>query len=118
MTPNLLILNASSIVLIGLLALFARHNKKVGWVKHRTTFVEDLRLLQQAWDESDQRSASVQAPAVAEYRHSIPALPPTGENLTGVTGFTSQLSNLQQALKQTVPVTIGEGVETPETVAR
>ncbi len=90
MTPNFLLLNASSLALICLLALFARHNKKIGWVKQRTTFVEDLRQLQKDWDESDQRVV------------------PIAQRAASVAEFSTQLSQLRTALGQPAAVPVVE----------
>ncbi len=53
MTLNLASLYVFAIAAAGMLALFARHNRKIGWVKQRNTFVSDLMALQAAWDEID-----------------------------------------------------------------
>ncbi len=57
MTLNPAALYLFAIATITMLGLFARHNRKIGWVKQRKTFVSDLLALQSAWDEIDQAVA-------------------------------------------------------------
>ena len=104
MTPNLILLNVCSLALIAMLALFARHNKRVGWVKTRSTFVEDLRQLQQDWAEQDEL-AGLKAPAYT----------PAGQS-----AFTVQLASLHTSLKEAAPLGASPeaAVEAEELVAK
>jgi len=54
---NLAALYLCAIAAVSMLGLFARHNRKTGWVKPRKTFVSDLLALRSAWDEIDQAVA-------------------------------------------------------------
>lgn len=100
MTPNLLALDIFAVAAVSLLALFAKRNKRMGWVKPRATFVDDLRALQAAFNEEDQlalqhKPVRTEAPSLAE-----------------VGAFTNQLTKLQGALGgRTVVVTAEERVE-------
>jgi hypothetical protein len=87
MTLNLAALYLCAIAAITMLGLFARHNRKIGWVKQRKTFVADLLALQSAWDEIDQ--------AVAGHRVMSASHPISAE---AKAGFSIQLANMQQAL--------------------
>ncbi len=94
MTPNLILLNICSIALIGLLGLFALHNRKSGWVKHRTTVVEDLLSLQRIWDEEETRLDESAQPTTG---HAAISHQPEPTKAMGV-----QLSSLNSALKSSV----------------
>ena len=119
MTPNLIILYVAAVALIGLLAMFARQNKKSGWVKPRSTVVEDLRRLQASWDEADQRMARSHAAAVQTGQTPVAAMPqPQAAMASHATqpsevaalntaaAFTFQLFNLQIALRKVGPPVI------------
>jgi hypothetical protein len=105
MTPSLVPLYFLALISIGVLAAFARSNKKSGWVKPRPTFLEDLRDLQRAWEEEDQREA----------RRAGPGAPALNE----VTGFTSQLVQLQGALGDSAaPAKVETPAGVPEAVPK
>lgn len=100
MTPNLLALDIFSVAAVSLLALFAKRNKRMGWVKPRVTFVDDLRALRAAFDEEDQ--LALQHKPV---RTEAPSLQEIG-------AFTNQLTQLQGALGgRSVVVTAEERME-------
>jgi hypothetical protein len=121
MTPNFFLLNISSLALISLLALFAWHNKKVGWAKTRRTYVEDLQSLQEMWDEDDRLASLEIAPVITATTNAVhEAAAPIDAG-----AFAAQLANLQNAVNRSVPqVAISEcdvekaDVEDAEFVAR
>ena len=94
MTLNLAALYLCAIAAITMLGLFARHNRKIGWVKERKTFVSDLLELQAAWDEID-RAVAGTGPAAASARRAE-AVHPTAS--VSAPDFSQQLGNLQKAL--------------------
>ena len=86
MTLNFAALYVCAVAAVGMLALFARHNRKIGWVKQRKTFVSDLLALQAAWDEVD---------VAVSGRPEIKAAPITPETIAG---FSFNLAQMQKAL--------------------
>ncbi len=104
MTPNLLPLYAASFALMAVLALFAFHNKKTGWVKHRpepaTTFRELVNMQRvpaaELTTKAPMEAIKPNAPVVALERPR--AAKPHSEE---VTEFTRQLCRLQTALHHT-----------------
>jgi hypothetical protein len=87
MTLNLAALYLCAIAAVTMLGLFARHNRKIGWVKQRKTFVSDLLELQSAWDEIDQAVAG---------NARMGASQPISEHAKA--GFSLDLSKMQNAL--------------------
>jgi hypothetical protein len=107
MTPNFFLLNISSLALISLLALFAWHNKQVGWAKTRRTYVEDLKSLMEMWDEDDRLASLEHVPVITATMKTVreAAVP------INAPAFAAQLANLQNAVKRSVPqVAISEYV--------
>lgn len=93
MTPNLVPLYVASVALISILSFFARQNRKSGWVKPGRTIVPNLVGIQQSWEAT--------AELAKDLAHAGPTTPFESAS------FTSQLSNLQQALGQVEPVQVG-----------
>ncbi|MCU1263681.1 MAG: hypothetical protein JWO80_6566 [Bryobacterales bacterium] len=91
MTPHLIPIYISSVVAIGVLALFARHNRKTGWKKQSGAFAQSV---------SDfYRSAYVEEPVREEVSLQAPAIPswaPLGA--PEAASFSAQLVNLRASL--------------------
>ncbi len=102
MTPNVLSLYAVSFGLIGLLGLFARHNRKTGWVKQRSTAFQDLLALVSAWRKAEAAGRHIAETRASEKSTaatpaSVPSARPSPKDESS---FTGQLSHLQTALTQ------------------
>jgi hypothetical protein len=99
MTPDILPLLAASFASVSVLALFARHNKRTGWVKpHRLTH-EDLAILERDWKTF---------PAPVRVEAAPPPVLPQRPSLNDRTNFTLQLANIQQSLASAEPVKVTE----------
>jgi hypothetical protein len=99
MTPDILPLLAASFACFSVLALFARHNKRTGWVKpHRLTH-EDLAALERDWKSF---------PAPVRLTSVAPPLLPQRPSLNDRTSFTLQLANIQKSLAGATPVKVEE----------
>jgi hypothetical protein len=104
MTPDILPLLAASLACFSVLAFFARHNKRTGWVKpqrltyHRLTY-KDLVELERGWKSfpAPLRIEAVPAPVL-----------PQPASLNDRTNFTLQLANIQQSLASATPVKVAE----------
>ena len=91
MTPDILPLLAASFACVSVLVLFARHNKRTGWVKPRRLSLEDMLALESDWKLY---AAPVRSEAAAHRPASLVKRPSPSE----LTAFTLQLANIQQSL--------------------
>jgi hypothetical protein len=105
MTPNLLSLFAASFACIALLASFAIHNRKMGWVKKRSTLVEEIIALRDSWETMDRK-------APAPFEEAAPSLLEITPETSAL--FSSQLAQLQVSLQKTA----GKQVEVDQLVSR
>lgn len=88
MTPNMILLSTAAIATIGMLALFARHNRKTGWRKERPSLEKALNLFY--------------ADSGMEAEEKAPVAPQT--NPAAALSFSAQLVQLRNALGTTAPV--------------
>ena len=95
MTADILPLLAAMLACFSVLALFARHNKRRGWVKSHRLTLEDLVALEKNWKA---RPAPPQSEAPAK----------TEAPATDSTNFTQELANFQQSLASTTAVKVQE----------
>jgi hypothetical protein len=94
MTPHLIPIYISSVVAIGVLALFARHNRKTGWKKQPGAFAQSVSdFYRSAYVEEPAREEvplqEVQAPAIPSW---APLAAPEAAS------FSAQLVNLRASL--------------------
>jgi hypothetical protein len=106
MTADILPLLAAMLACFSVLALFARHNKRRGWVKSHRLTLEDLVALEKNWKArpappQSEAPAKTEAPAKADPRH-FP------QSATDSTNFTQELANFQQSLASTTAVKVQE----------
>jgi len=98
MTPELTPLYLASLGTIAALILFARHNKKTGWVKRRRNIIDDLMALRALWDET---GLTMEVPrAISKPSAMVATAPTAGE----AAAFTGQLGNLFGALGRSTKV--------------
>jgi hypothetical protein len=95
MTPDMLPLLAASLACFSVLALFARHNKRTGWVKPPRQAVH----LTSDWKDYP-------APVRIEVAP-VPDLP-QGSSLNDRTNFTLQLANFERSLAAAAPKKVAE----------
>ncbi len=92
MTPNLLPLYVACFATIGLLAGFARHNKRTGWVKKRRSVFEDLLDLQAFAKDLDGAEETRAEPAMEIRLEPAASVPETVQ-------FSTQLAGLNAGLR-------------------
>jgi hypothetical protein len=113
MWPNLLPLYLASIACITLMALFARHNRKTGWIRERKSILRDLIALQMHWDDSDTRTTadpltgSMAPSPAAQAGHPSVLQPITRSPQKEAFEFTRQLAGMAQGLRRSASEPIG-----------
>jgi hypothetical protein len=114
-TMNMLPLIAASFVCCSLLTLFARHNKRTGWVKQHRPPLEELIAQATDWKEfpAPVRTA-VNDPGL---RWVIPPLQSHRRSSRDVTNFTMQLVHLQPVLAATASQPVNDRESAPDRVS-